>query len=314
MSNKEKRKELKSRIKKKRQKKYQKRVKTDERLKAKKQKTEAKQNKKAEKLKRKEAKKKSGPVWNHEQKKFLLKQLIRRDFKSRYKRAALGVLWSMLSPLCFFAAQAVVFSKILGRGEHYIAYLITGNIVFHYFSDATTNSMFALQANGGIISKIKVDKDMFLFSRSVSCLINFFFTAAVMFFIIAIDHIPFHLNFLLLIFPVICLFFMNMGIGYILSALFVLFKDTQYLYSIFTRILIYFSAIFYYTDRFPEPLQNIFYFNPVYCYICYFRSIIIDNTIPSLFIHGLCIGFPILFMLIGKIVYKVNDNKFAYYF
>ena len=185
MSNKEKRKELKSRIKKKRQKKYQKRVKTDERLKAKKQKTEAKQNKKAEKLKRKEAKKKSGPVWNHEQKKFLLKQLIRRDFKSRYKRAALGVLWSMLSPLCFFAAQAVVFSKILGRGEHYIAYLITGNIVFHYFSDATTNSMFALQANGGIISKIKVDKDMFLFSRSVSCLINFFFTAAVMFFIIA---------------------------------------------------------------------------------------------------------------------------------
>lgn len=260
------------------------------------------------------SKNKNSSAWSFEQKKFLLKQLIHRDFKSRYKRAALGIMWSMISPLCFFAAQAIVFTKLLGRGEHYIAYLITGNIVFHYFTDATTNSMFALQANGGIISKIKVDKDMFLLSRSISCLINFFFTAMVMFIIIAFDHIPFHFSFLLLIFPIICLFFLNMGIGYILSAWFVLFKDTQYIYSIFTRILIYFSAIFYYTDRFPESIQNIFYYNPVYCYIYYFRSIIIDNQIPSLFIHGLCVGFPILFMLIGKLVYKLNDNKFAYYF
>ena len=258
--------------------------------------------------------KNNGSAWSFEQKKFLLKQLIHRDFKSRYKRAALGVLWSMFSPLFFFLAQAIVFTKLLGRGEHYIAYLITGNIVFSYFSDATTNCMFALQANAGILGKIKVDKNMFLASKSISCLINFFFTAIVMFIILAFDDIPFHWNFFLLLFPVIGLFFMNMGIGYILSAWFVLFKDTQYLYSIFTRILVYFSAIFYYVDQFPENIQNIFYFNPVYCYICYFRSIIIDNTIPSLFIHGLCIGYPILFMLFGKLIYKLNDNKLAYYF
>lgn len=253
-------------------------------------------------------------AWSVEQKKFLLKQLIYRDFKSRYKKAALGVLWSMLSPLLFFAAQAIVFSVLFDRGEHYISYLITGNIVFHYFTDATTNSMFALQANGGIISKIKVDKQIFLFSRSISCLINFGLTMIIMFTIVAIDKMPFHLNFFILIYPIVCMFFLNMGLGYILSALFVFFKDTQYLYSLFTRLLLYFSAIFYRIDRFPESVQNLFYINPVYCYICYFRSIIIDNTIPPLFIHGLCIGFPILFMLIGKLVYKLNDNRFAYYF
>ena len=133
----------------------------------------------------------NGSAWSFEQKKFLMKQLIRRDFKSRYKRAALGILWSMISPLCFFAAQAIVFTRLLSRGEHYISYLITGNIVFHYFSDATTNSMFALQANGGIISKIKVDKNMFIFSRSISCLINFFLNAIVMFVILAFDNIAF---------------------------------------------------------------------------------------------------------------------------
>lgn len=253
-------------------------------------------------------------AWSFEQKKFLLKQLIHRDFKSRYKRAVLGVLWSMLAPLLRFGAQAIIFTTLFNRDNHFISYLITGNIVFHFFTDATTNSMFALQSNSGILSKIKVDKGIFLFSRNISCLINFFLTLIIMFIIIAIDHTPFHWNFVLLLFPIVCMFFLNMGIGYILSTMFVFFKDTQYLYGLLTNILMYFSAIFYKIDKFPENTQKLFFFNPVYCYIDYFRTIIIDNTIPSLFIHGLCIGYPILFILIGKLVYKLNDNKFAYYF
>ncbi len=257
---------------------------------------------------------KNSSAWSFEQKKFLLKQLIRRDFKSRYKRAALGVLWSMLSPLLRFGAQAIIFTTLFNRGEHYISYLIVGNIVFHYFTDATTNTMFALQANGGIISKIKVDKNLFIFSRSISCLINFLLTLIIMFIITAIDQTPFHWNFIFLLYPIICMFFLNMGVGYILSALFVLFKDTQYLYGLFTNVLMYFSAIFYRLESFSEYSRQLFYINPVYCYIDYFRTIIIDNAIPSLFVHGLCLGFAVGFMLIGKLIYKLNDQKFVYYF
>ena len=260
------------------------------------------------------SKEKNSSAWSFEQKRFLLKQLIRRDFKSRYKRAALGVLWSMLAPLLRFGAQAIIFTTLFNRGEHYISYLIAGNIVFHYFTDATTNTMFALQANGGIISKIKVDKDLFIFSRSISCLLNFLLTTIIMFVIVFIYQTPFHWNFVLLLYPVICMFFLNMGVGYILSVLFVLFKDTQYLYGLFTNVLMYFSAIFYRVESFSEQAQKLFYVNPVYCYIDYFRTIIIDNTIPSLFVHGLCVGFAVLFMVIGKLMYKLNDNKFAYYF
>lgn len=311
---------LKAEIKKKRQKKQSKLTKKNDRRKAEdRKKIDNKKDISVQATSKQEISKqeqpcKKGSAWSREQKKFLLKQLIHRDFKSRYKRAVLGVLWSMLSPLLFFAAQAIVFSFLFDRGEHYISYLITGNIVYHYFTDATTNSMFSLQSNGGIISKIKVDKQIFLFSRSISCLINFVLTLIIMFSIVAIDKMPFHWDFFLLIFPIACMFFLNMGLGYILSAMFVFFKDTQYLYNLFTRILLYFSAIFYRLDRFPDNFQQLFFINPVYCYIYYFRSIIIDNTIPSLFVHGLCIGFPIVFMLIGKLVYKLNDNRFAYYF
>ncbi|MBP1566287.1 MAG: ABC transporter permease [Oscillospiraceae bacterium] len=248
------------------------------------------------------------------QKKFLLKQLIHRDFKSRYKRTFLGVLWSMLSPLCFFVTQAIVFSKLLGRGEYFLSYLIIGNIVFHYFSDATTNLMFSISANGGIISKINVDKRLFIYSRSISCLINFLLTMVIMFGVIAINGITFNVKFILLIFPIVCLYFLNMGVGYILSVLFVFFKDTQYIYSIFTRMLTYFSAIFYYVDSFPENIRHLFFYNPVYCYIYYFRTIIIDNMIPSMYVHFMCVAFPIAFLLIGKAIYGLNEKKFAYYF
>lgn len=251
---------------------------------------------------------------NSRQKKFLLKQLIHRDFKSRYKRTFLGVLWSMLSPLCFFVTQAIVFSKLFGRGEHFLSYLIIGNMVYHYFSDATTNLMFSISANGGIISKINVDKKLFIYSRSISCLINFLLTLIIMFGVIAINGISFNVKFILLIFPIVCLYFLNMGIGYILSVLYVFFKDTQYLYSICTRMLTYFSAIFYYVDSFPENVRHLFFYNPVYCYIYYFRTIIIDNVIPSVYIHVMCAAFPVVFFIIGKVIYKVNEKKFVYYF
>ena len=69
---------------------------------------------------------------NRNQIKFLMKQLIQRDFKSRYKKTFLGVLWSMISPLFTFAAQAIVFSFLFERGEHYVSYLITGNRGYNY--------------------------------------------------------------------------------------------------------------------------------------------------------------------------------------
>lgn len=254
------------------------------------------------------------PARSFEQKKFLLKQLIRRDFKSRYKRTVLGVLWSMISPLCFFVTQALIFTYLFGNQKGYFGYLIIGNVVFSYFSDATTNSMFSIAANGGIISKIKVNKKMFLFSRNISCTINFLLTSIIMFGIVLIDGIKIHTSCLLLIYPSVCLFFFNMGIGYILSVLFVFFKDTQYLYSIFTNILTYFSAIFYKVDVFPENMRALFDYNPVYCYISYVRMVVLDGTVPSLRQHILCVLYPAITLIIGKIVYRLNDNKFAYYF
>ena len=249
-----------------------------------------------------------------QQRRFLLKQLVQRDFRSRYKRAALGVLWSMLSPLCNFAAQALVFSFFFRRGEHFISYLITGNIVYHYFTDATTQCMFAITGNLGIISRVNVNQEVFLISRTFSSLINFCLTASIMFAITTLDHMPFARHYVALLFPVLCLFCFNLGVGYILATLHVFFRDIQYLYGIFTHILMYFSAIYYKVENFPPHVRELFLLNPVYCYISYFRSVIINRVIPPADFHILCAAYAVGALLLGKAIYTLCRDKLSYYY
>ena len=119
--------------------------------------------------------------------------------------------------------------------------------------------------------------------------------------------------FLLLIYPVICLVLFNIGVGFILSALFVIFKDVQYLYDIFTQLLMYVSAIFYTTSVYPEKIQLIFFANPVYSYIAYFRSIVLEGTIPPAWHHLLCFGYAVIMLITGMAIYKKYNYKFMYY-
>lgn len=245
---------------------------------------------------------------------FLFKQLVKRDFESKYKGTMLGMGWSVLSPLMTLLIMRLVFTQFFGRNTpHYTTYLFCGNLVMSYFRESTTQGMLSLRANAGIITKINVPKYMFLLSRNVSSLINFGLTLVLFFVFCAIDKITFTPKMLLLIYPIFCLTGMIIGVGLILSALQVFFKDTSYLYSIFLTLLTYLSAIFYRIDTFPERMQKLFLLNPVYVIINYFRTIVIDMRVPSLAYHGLCLFYALVFLLIGAWIYKKNNHSFIYY-
>ena len=246
--------------------------------------------------------------------KFLFSELVKRDFKKKYKNTYLGMIWSILSPLLTLLIMHLVFSNFFGRNQaHFTIYLFCGNIVFSYFSDSTSGGMGSLLGNAGIFTKVNVPKYLFLFSRNVSSLINFGLTLIVFFIFCIIDGITFAWSFFLLIFPIMCMIVFNIGIGLILSALFVFFRDMKYLWSVFTQLLMYMSAIFYPVTTFPEAAQKFFLLNPVYVYIKYFRLIVIDNTIPSLPYHLLALGYAILAFGIGALIYKKCNHKFLYY-
>lgn len=245
---------------------------------------------------------------------FLFEELVKRDFNKKYKRTVLGMLWSMLAPLMTLLVMAVVFTNFFGRTTpHYIIYMFAGNLIFFYYREATSGGMSALVANSSIFTKVNVPKYLFVFSKNVSSLINFGLTLIIFFIFVAIDGIPFTWKFLMLIFPTVCLLIFNIGVGLILSALFIIFKDVQYLYDVFSTMLMYLSAIFYTIDTYPQKMQLFFYFNPIYVYITYFRAILIDDAIPSLSFHLLCAFYAFATMFIGAVIYKKYNYKFLYY-
>lgn len=245
---------------------------------------------------------------------FLFEELVKRDFKKKYKRTVLGMLWSLLSPLLMLLVMSLVFTNIFGRTTpHYIIYLFAGNLVFTYFKDATNGGMNSLIANAGIFTKVNVPKYLFLLSKNVSSLINFLLTLIIFFIFVAFDGIAFTWKFLLLIYPICCLVIFNIGVGFILSALYVFYRDIQYLYDIFTMLLMYVSAIFYTIDAFPAAYQKLFYLNPIYVYITYFRSIVIGGVIPGIIVHILCLLYSLLVIVAGGWFYKKYNYKFLYY-
>ena len=126
--------------------------------------------------------------------------------------------------------------------------------------------------------------------------------------------ITFGLHLLLIIYPILCLIIFNIGMSYILSALFVFFRDMQYLYQIFTMLLMYMSAIFYEVKHFPEELRFIFNVNPVYHYISYMRQLVMQASVPSLTEHIICLSFALGMLGIGYFIHSKTEQKFVYYY
>ena len=244
---------------------------------------------------------------------FLFSELVKRDFKKKYKRTYLGMLWSVLSPLLTLLVMSLVFTGFFGNDiPHYTIYIFCGNIVFSFFNDASNGGMQSLVSNSAIFTKINVPKYLFLFSRNVSSLINFALTFVVFILFCIIDRIPITPLFISLLIPIVLLVIFNLGVGLILSAMFVFFRDVQYLWSVFTMLLMYMSAIFYDVSRF-EQYKNLFYLNPVYVYIKYFRDVVLNAVFPSMELNLLAVGYALLFFGIGAIIYKKCNHKFLYY-
>ena len=217
---------------------------------------------------------------------FLFEELVKRDFKKKYKRTVLGMLWSLIAPLLQLAIMALVFSKFFGRNTDYYS---------------------------GIFSKVDVPKYMFLLSRNIQALINFGLSLIIYFIFVVANGITLKWSFLLLLFPIVCIMVFNIGVGMILSACYMFFRDIEYLYGVFVMLLNYLSAIFYTLDAFGETTRKLFYLNPVYTYITYFRKIVIYNQIPSLKYHLVCALYAAVALGIGALIYKKYNYKFLYY-
>ena len=245
---------------------------------------------------------------------FLLEELIKRDFKKKYKGTFFGMAWSVLNPLLTLMIMRVVFSHFFGgQIGHYTIYLFCGTLVFSFFSESTSEGMLSLVGNSSIITKVNVPKYLFLLAKNSQTLLNFGVTLIVFFLFCLMDGVTFTWSFILLLYPVFMLLIFNMGMGLILSALYVFFRDMQYLWTVLTQLLMYVSAVFYSIDSFSIRIQYAFLLNPIYLFIRYFRKIVLDGVIPSPGFHLLMAFDAFLVLGIGAFIYKKYNTEFLYY-
>ena len=248
------------------------------------------------------------------ERRFLFEELVKRDFKKKYKRTVLGMGWSMLLPLLMLLVMKVVFEQFFGRTmSHYTTYLFCGLLTFHWFSESTNSGMRSLFANAAIFTKVNVPKYIFLLAVNIQVLINFGLTLLVFFLFCAIDHVQFTWKFVFMLYPIATLLLFNIGVGMILSALFIFFRDIDYLWRVFVQLLMYGSAIFYTVEKMSPKVQIAFACNPVYRHIAYFREIVLNGTVPSMETHLTLLGFAVAAFLAGSFMYKHYNTKFLYY-
>lgn len=262
-------------------------------------------------------------IYNFNKYRFLLKQLISRDFKIKYKRSILGILWSILYPLLMMGVMALVFShmfKFSMEGVNYLVYLMTGLVIFGYFSEATNNSLTAIIGNFTLINKVYIPKYIFPLAKCLFAGINFLFTLIPLFLIIFIsgnaeEGTKCYLNmyYLLLPYIFICILMFTLGISYLLSTVTVFLRDVIYIWGIILTMLNYFTPIFYSINILPVWLQGIFKLNPLYIYINSLRDIVLFSKIPSG--ETLLVSFLIggVTMILGMLIFRKKQDKFIYY-
>lgn len=258
-----------------------------------------------------------------EKDKYILRQLVTKDFKIKYRRSVLGVAWSVLNPLLMMVVMSIVFSTIFGQSrngsitpEMYPLYLIVGNITFSVMSESTNQALMSIIAASSLLKKVKVHRWVFPVQKVLFSLVNFAFSLVA----VALVMLWFHVlpTWHLILLPV-CLFLLMcfcMGLGMMLSALAVFFRDVMHLWTVVITAWMYLTPIFWTTDYISQMahwIQVLVVVNPMYSYLQFMRDIFLFNTTPSMLTLGLCVIWAVIALVVGYAVFHKTEHKFILY-
>ena len=258
-----------------------------------------------------------------EKDKFILKQLVTKDFKIKYRRSVLGVAWSVLNPLLMMVVMSIVFSTIFGQSrngsitpEMYPLYLIVGNITFSVMSESTNQALMSIIWASSLLKKVKVHRWVFPVQKVLFSLVNFSFSlVAVALVMLFFRVVP---TWHLILLPVCLLLLMCfcMGLGMMLSALAVFFRDVMHLWTVVITAWMYLTPIFWTTDYISQMahwIQVLVVVNPMYNYLQFMRDIFLFNTVPSALTFGLCVAWAVIALSAGYTVFHKTEHKFILY-
>ncbi len=256
---------------------------------------------------------------------FLLMNLVQRDIKVKYRRSTLGLLWSVLNPLLMMSVMVLVFQNLFnsimdpaslppvastGLPPSFPMYVLSGQLIFTFFSESTNMAMDSVYGNAGLIKKVYIPKYIFPMEKVMFGLINTCFSLIALVVVMVATRSPVSWWILLFPLPLLLLFFFNLGVGLILSSAVVFFRDIKHLYSVFILALTYMTPIFYPESMLGPNIALLIRFNPVYWYVAMFRQFVVYGRGPTDAQLVVTVGCAAVAMVIGLLVFRKSQDDF----
>lgn len=243
---------------------------------------------------------------------YLIRQLVARDFKTKYKRSVLGVLWSFLNPLLTMLVQYIVFSTLFRSDiPNFAVYLLTGIVCFNFFSEATTMALSSIVGNAALITKVYVPKYIYPLTRVMSSTVNFLLALIPLLAVLLVTRTPVTFSVLLLPVGVVCLFTLCLGIGMLLASTMVFFRDTQFLWGVVSMLWMYATPIFYPESIIPARVMTLYKCNPLYHIIRFIRIVLMDGVSPEPKAYALMLTASFVPLVIGALVFRRTQDRFV---
>lgn len=246
---------------------------------------------------------------------FTISSLVSKDFKLKYRRSILGVAWSVLNPLLMMCVLAAVFTNVLKFGDvaNFPMYLILGNVLFALMSDSTSTAMTSILESAPLIKKIKISKMIFPIEKVLFQLVNFAISLIAVVIVMVFFRIAPTVNLLALPLLLVYMLLFCSGLGMLLSALAVFFRDICHFWSVIITAWTYATPLFYPVSLLPDWMQAAEAFNPMYHYVGYFRDIAMYNTLPGVQENLVCLGIATITFAVGFLVFRKTEKKFILY-
>lgn len=246
----------------------------------------------------------------------LIRELVGRDLKLKYRRSILGYVWSILNPLLTMFVLTIVFTNLLGKGiKNYPVFLLTGRTLYDFLKLSTTNAMKSVTGNASLLRKVYVPKYIFTLSKVTSCMVDMVFSLAALVIVMIVTGAKFHWTIIAAPLVVIQIYLFCIGLGFFLAQLNVFFRDIQHIYGVVLTAWLYLTPIMYDVERLPSEWLRTFIkvFNPLYYYVTQFRDLIYYGKFPemNIFWGGWIMAFLMLFF--GTWMFQRSKDKFILY-
>jgi ABC-2 type transport system permease protein len=249
---------------------------------------------------------------NFKKYRFLLIELIKKDIKIKYRHSYLGILWTLIEPLLTMIVLSVVFSKLRNNNDrNFPIYILTGRLLYTFFSNATKSAMKSIRSNGQMMKKVYVPKYIYPLSAILSQYVTFLISLVVLVAVSMYLNVKPTFHILEAVIPLLILCIMVLGVGLILAALGVFFRDIEHLWGVVLLLIMYCSAIFYSPVLLEEEGHEwILEYNPLYCIILNFRNSVLYGVSPDIKSLVYSAGFAITALIIGILIFYRKQDEF----